>query len=145
MWKLNNEADTWFKDLESATNTKFEIYYFCLLAGVKSRTLGEQPDGEGFLNSFPSAFSNQRYQILGLLLEAELSRMEVDYSNEVDVQAQISRLLDSEAPSRLSPEGFDAANRYSSAGYYLIREKLGAPPRDRTAFLTRVHKLGLFS
>ena len=136
MWRLSNDAEDWFAYLE--TETKFEKFYFCLLTGLLHRKLGSPPGGDGFLDYFPDGFRETRFEIIGLLLEAELLRLQVDYSSESDVQSKISRLIDHEAQSRLSTEGFEIANRYASEGFIILKGSLGdAPPRDKEAFLIR--------
>lgn len=140
MWKLKKDAEEWFKNLNTGTELKFEKYYFCLMAGIKARRLGSDPDGVGFLDYFPENFKDSRYEMIGLLLEAELERLKVDYSSEIDVQKQLARLIDVDSQSKLSRDGFDAANKYASHGFHLLREELKVPPSDHVAFMVRFQK-----
>ena len=138
-WRLKTQAKDWFGHLE--LDTMFTAFYFCLMVGLERRAHGAAPDGDIFLDYFPGQYKNSRYEIVGLLLEAELKRFKVDYSDEEDVQRQVTRLLDPNALSSLSNEGFEAANRYASGGFDLLFSEFTVPPRDLPTFMIRFVKL----
>lgn len=122
----------------------FDAYYACLLAGTCLAGLGEESDLESsyFLEGYPEAFRGSKEFIAGLIVEAELRRLDTEeYSNQ-DFERGIAKLLDVNTPTRLSEgTGISKANLYAAGGFEYIFEKLQPKPVSPPDFLLRFHDL----
>ena len=87
-------------------NTHFDLYYFCLMVGLKRKNLGLSLDLEGdkFVDRYVSDYQNQADLIAGLLINAELTRKGIEKDDRSSIEKEMLRLLDHQSPSRLSEE-----------------------------------------
>ena len=78
----------------------FDAYYCCLLLGLDASQLGTEGGSEdsNFLNAYPDAYKGQAELIAGLLVEAELRRLDIGPENREDIEREMVRLLDLVSP-----------------------------------------------
>lgn len=109
--------------------TQFDKYYLCLLVGLDGRRLGQPEDIEGdeFIRGYPQDYAAQSEILAGLLIDAELDRQAIASSDRESIQQMMLRLLDHNAPTRVSQVGSDLLNRYAAGGLAVLRESLPAP------------------
>ncbi len=120
----------------------FDAYYCCLLLGFDERRLGDETklESDRFIDSYPEPFKGQAEVIAGLLVDAELSRLEVGPDDRNDIERVMVRLLDLTSATRLSPEGDHLLNRYAVSGFDKLREAM-LPPDNLEDFLVGYYAL----
>lgn len=121
----------------------FDMYYFCLLAGLAGNRLA--PEGHDYETSdlvdyFPGEYAPKSRLIIALLLSREIRRHEVRLSQKTEVHSAIRKLIDKDAPSRLSPEGMKTMNRYAIGGGELLWEWFPDRPQHLETFLPLFHR-----
>lgn len=122
----------------------FDAYYAGLLVGLQTGRMANSKELEkpNFIDHYPGEFEGAREYIAGLLVEAELRRLDgSDQYSERRFEREIAKLLDADKPSRLSQNGLDALNAYAAGGFEYIREKLKPNPTSIQDFLIRFHEL----
>ncbi|SFK23150.1 hypothetical protein [Celeribacter neptunius] len=122
----------------------FDAYYACLLAGTCLSGLGRESDLEStnFIDGYPEVFKNSKEFIAGLIVEAELRRLDTEDYSDRDFEREIAKLLDVNSPTRLSEgAGIAKANLYAAGGFDFIVEKLQPKPVSAQEFLLRFHDL----
>lgn len=122
----------------------FDAYYACLLVGTCLKGLGSVDDLENtyFIEGYPSDFTGSKEFIAGLIVEAELRRLDTEDYSSRDFEREIAKLLDVNSPTRLSDgEGIAKANLYAAGGFDYIQEKLQPKPVNAQDFLISFHGL----
>lgn len=122
----------------------FDAYYGCLLVGTCLSGLGDESDLEStnFIDGYPEPFRDSKEFIAGLIVEAELRRLDTENYSDRDFEREIAKLLDVNSPTRLSDEtGIAKANLYAAGGFEFILEKLQPKPVSAQEFLLRFHDL----
>lgn len=139
MFRMRDDADRWFRKIADRPpiKTKLDLYYFCLMAGLMRGQLDDVNPGTDIYIKFPQEYEGSRYQVLGLLLVAEMHREGLEFNDKQAVQGLIARYLAADSPSNLSAEGFKKANGYASGGFNVLTEHFEDSPQDVNVFLTR--------
>lgn len=136
---LPKAAEAFFKEIDQA-QLKFDQYYVCFLMGVLRGKLGSPNDlaENYFQDSYPAAYRAKRGVIAGLLIEAEIRRLDIQPGDRTRVQQLILRLT-STNDTFLSDEGASQMNLYAAGGMSIIRERI-IPPQNLTDFLLFYHE-----
>jgi len=127
----------------SPTMLLFDAFYAGLLVGLHTGRMADQKSLEKqyFIDHYPNEFEPAREYIAGLLVEAELRRLDgTKQCSERQFEREIAKLLDADEPSRLSQNGIEALNSYAAGGFELIREALKPNPTSVQDFLLRFHE-----
>jgi len=134
---MRPEVDDWFRHIskQEPLQTKFDLYYLCLLLGLASGRSDKPTSATEFVDDFVRDYKPMQRLIIGLMLVTELSRLGVDLAERGEVQIQIARYLDPNSPADLTEEGFNRLNAYASGGFNYIVEQLGDKPRNIEEFL----------
>jgi len=122
----------------------FDAYYACLLVGTCLSGLGRESDLEStnFIEGYPEPFKSSKEFIAGLIVEAELRRLDTEEYSDRDFEREIAKLLDVNSPTRLSEgNGMTKANLYAAGGFEFIAENLQPKPVTAQEFLLRFHDL----
>ena len=121
----------------------FDAFYACLLLGLREARLGKDDltEKSSFVLEYPKEFKGAREYVAGLIVEAELKRLDTEKYTERDFEREIAKLLDLNVPTRLSEDGIQRANLYAAGGYQLLRTKLQPKPTSVEDFLARYHAL----
>ena len=103
----------------SARFLLFDAFYCCMLLGLDQAKLGDESRLEpaNFIIGYPEPYKGQAELIAGLLVDAEIRRLEIQPDDRDDIERQMVHLLDLSSPSRLSIDGDDLLNRYAVAGF----------------------------
>ncbi|PCI52860.1 MAG: hypothetical protein COB36_14230 [Alphaproteobacteria bacterium] len=122
----------------------FDGFYAGLLLGLQLGRLSEKSSLEknNFIIGYPDVYLDSRSYIAGLVVEAELRRLDTVNYSQADYEREIAKLLDPDEPSRLSKEnGIEAVNLYAAGGFEYLREKMKPKPTSVQNFLIRYHEL----
>jgi len=97
----------------------FDAFYCCMLLGLDQARLGDESrlEATNFIDGYPEAYKGQAELIAGLLVDAEIRRLEIQPDDRDDIERQMVHLLDLSSPSRLSIDGDQLLNRYAVAGF----------------------------
>lgn len=119
----------------------FDAFYACLLVGTCISGMGRESDLEGstfFPGGYPDVFRGSKEFIAGLVVEAELRRLDTANYSSQDFEREIAKLLDVNSPTRLSESaGIEKANLYAAGGFNFIDEWLQPKPVSVQDFLLR--------
>jgi len=104
----------------------FDAYYCCLLLGLDARMLGDETglEADKFLDGYPESHKGQAELIAGLLVDAELGRLEIGPNDRKDIEHQMVQLLDLTSATRLSEAGDHLLNRYAVSGFERLRSAM---------------------
>lgn len=138
MFKLPDSSDRWAQALISKSNylgqeavikTKFDVYYFFLMAGIANGTSLplEKFSMSEFTKYVPEDFLKYRHVIAGLLLCAELVNKGIPLERE-SAQCMVLELFDERSSSLLSPRAMDTLNGYALKGSEIVMEEMPQPP-----------------
>ncbi|HEY8384223.1 MAG TPA: hypothetical protein VIL09_18940 [Microvirga sp.] len=149
-FRLRNDAEKWFNEIEGELGLKFDIYYFCLMAGLAAvrRSPLTAADKPAFVDDFPGDYKVQQNLLLGGLIDAELRSQlgrGIGNADRPIVQKVVSQLLTaSGASTHLSsgPEGgATRMNEYASGGFDVLFEQIPDKPRRLETFLRSYAKV----
>ncbi|WP_207462159.1 hypothetical protein [Azospirillum sp. SYSU D00513] len=149
-FRLRTDAEKWFSEIEGELDLKFDIYYFCLIAGfaaVRKSSL-TSADKPAFVDDFPGDYKLQQNLLLGGLIDAELRDLlgrGVTVKDKPVVQKSVSRLLTAAGASTHLSGGTDGGaarmNEYASGGFDVLFERMIDKPRKLETFLRAYAKL----
>ena len=143
MFKIRKDAETWFRKIadKPPIKTKFDLYYMCLMLGIKNGRLDSVADGSDVYLKFPQEYEGSRFLVIGLLIAAEMKREGLDFSDRELVQEMLARYVATDVPANLSAEGFKKANSYASGGFDVLSNAIQDSPEDVNVFLALYTKL----
>ncbi|MEJ0076824.1 MAG: hypothetical protein WDO17_15510 [Alphaproteobacteria bacterium] len=140
-FRLRQDAEKWFAEIEGRAplRTKFDLFYFCLMAGLMAGRRSE-PTHAGrtapeIVNSFVEDYRGVQRLIVGLLITAELKRLGIDLHEKESVRQTIRTLVDPHTQTDLTDEGMRLINAYASGGYDYIAEQRESKPYAVEEFL----------
>lgn len=141
-FRLRIDAEKWFSEIEGSTHirSKFDLYYFCLLAGFASGRSNEtQLTGAGskeFIDYFIDDYKPASRLLIGLLVIAEMKDKGIDIGEKAAVRALFKTLVDANNGSNnLTDEGMRRMNAYASGGFEYLSEKRDTKPYSVEEFL----------
>nr|WP_312295470.1 hypothetical protein [Brevundimonas diminuta] len=140
-FRLRNDAEKWFSELEGKepTKTKFDLYYFCVMAGLASgRSTDPSAAGVGakeFMTDFIQDYKPAQRLLLGLLVVAEVKRGGIDLDEKAAVREVFKRLVTPNTSTNLTDEGMRCMNAYASGGYEFLAEQRDTKPASAQEFL----------
>jgi hypothetical protein len=146
-FRLRTDAEKWFSEIEGELPLKFDIYYFCLMAGLVGirRAPLTSNDKPAFVDDFPGDYKLQQNLLLAGLIDAELSDLlgrAVTSKDKPAVHRAVSELLTADgASTHLSPTGAARMNEYASGGFDLLFERMIDKPRRLETFVRSYAKL----
>jgi hypothetical protein len=140
-FRILKDARPWFKDLyskEEGLVIDFEIYYFCLMAGLatgKKRSDLTTTDTTDLVQHFPGRYKERGKIIVSLFLARYLASLGVTLTDKKTAHNQISKLISPTSPNYLSDDGMKELNKYAAAGYDEIIGWFEDRPRTLESFL----------
>ena len=141
-FRLRIDAEKWFSEIERSPHirSKFDLYYFCLLAGFASGRSNEtQLTGAGskeFVDYFIDDFKPASRLLIGLLVIAEMKYKGIDIGEKAAVRTLFKTLVDANNGSNnLTDEGMRRMNAYASGGFEYLSEKRDTKPYSVEEFL----------
>ncbi len=139
MFRLREEAIKWFKALDGKepTKTKFDLYYFCLIAGLASGRLSDAIalGAREIVDEFIQDYQPAQRLLIGLLVGAEVKRGGIDLAERDAVRSVFRRLVTPRSKTELTDEGMRCMNAYASGGYDFIAESRDSPPASPEEFI----------
>lgn len=134
----------WFKHIrnKNGLETDFDVYYFCLMAGLAANRRETPKDATEFIDYFPGDYKNSGKLLVSLLIKTELDRLNVDLSEKKNVREVVTSLVSTNTRTYLSDGGMKLMDSYSYAGFDVIREAFhNDPPRSLEIFLPRFREI----
>ena len=138
-FRLREDAERWFSALDGKepTRHKFDLYYFCAMAGLAS---GRTSDVAGLhareiIDEFIQDYQPAQRLLIGLLVDAEVRRSGINLHEREAVRAVFRRLVTPESKTQLTEEGMRCMNAYASGGYDFLAESRDAPPASPEEFI----------
>lgn len=149
-FRIRKDARDWFRDIKgdftappgTPSAPDFDAFYFCFIAGITKMQKKDAATGETaeLVENFPGAFKSRGRLIVGLFLSKELEYLGVTLEEKKTVHAEISRLVQPEAPNYLSDEGVREFNKYAHGGYDVLLDWFDDRPRSLETFLRSFRK-----
>ena len=138
-FRLREDAERWFAALDGKepTKTKFDLYYFCLVAGLASRRTSEA-SGLGareIVDEFIQDYQPAQRLLIGLLVAAEVRRRGIDLGEKEAVREVFACLVTPSSKTQLTDEGMRCMNSYASGGYDFLSESRDMPPASPEEFV----------
>jgi hypothetical protein len=141
-FKLRSDAESWFSEIGSTSHfrSKFDVYYFCLMAGFASHRSNEAPiDGastSGFIDYFIDDYKSASLLLIGLLVVAEMKYKGIDIQEKTAVRSLFKELVDANNGNNyLTDHGMKRMNAYASGGFDFLAENRDAKPYSVDEFL----------
>jgi hypothetical protein len=140
-FRLREDARKWFAEIEGKPpiKTQFDLFYFCLMAGLTSGRHSNPTHGgraaPEFIQMFIEDYRAAQRLIIGLLIVAELQRLGINLHEKLSVRKTIQALVDPQSPTNLTDEGMRMINEYASGGYDYISEMRSSKPYTVEEFL----------
>lgn len=141
-FRLRNDAEKWFSEIESSPHirSKFDLYYFCLMAGFASGRSNEtqitSSSSKEFIDYFIDDYKPASRLMIGLLVIAEMKHKGIDVSEKVAVRQLFKSLVDANNGSNnLTDEGMRRMNAYASGGFEHLSEQRDTKPYSVEEFL----------
>jgi len=141
-FQFRNDAEKWFQGIEKYFEVKFDLYYFCFIAGIASgrKVSPKSSDVTDLVENFPGPFKSSARLIIGLFLRAELLSLGINMEDRLSVNKTILEYIDPDSPSNLSDKGIRLMNQYSHGGFDALREHFDDRPRHLDTFFRKFTK-----
>jgi hypothetical protein len=139
-FRMRGDCRSWFSRIAGpgTGKTLFDPYYQCFLLGVSTRRSSspqEAGPAHAFVDAFVRPYDGRQRLIIGLMIDAELSRLGVELTDRASVSQIVSEIA---GPSGLTQSGAQRMDGYSSGGYdYLTERYQEDVPRSWEEFLPR--------
>lgn len=143
MFRLPREAESWFSGIRKEFSLEFDIYYFCLMAGLAKRETDTIPTSEtkDVINRFPQEYRAEAKIIISLFLKTELNLIGINLKDRKAVNETIRNYVETGSPTHLSDEGEKQINKYVNRGLQVLKEYFNDKPRTLEVFLLRFAKM----
>lgn len=145
-FKLSPLAKEYFESIDSKSRTgKFGVmwdgYYFSFMTGAMFRKVAPEPSATPFVEYFPEqSYYPHRYEILAMLVSAELDRNAIPRHDEPQVRTLMLKLLEPGNQTGLTSEGMKLMNCYAEAGSQILHDRIPAPT-DLYEFLAELNAI----
>jgi len=130
-FRISKEAKDWFKYIrdnrDNIFDTDWDIFYYCLMAGLLSEQKSEASNTIEFHESYTKRYSPRAKLLIGLFLSKEIKKMGVSFDNKKEVNRVISNLIKPESPNYLTDAGLKEFNKYAYAGYESLCDSMEKP------------------
>lgn len=150
-FRLSKKCRDFFQyiyDKENKDGTKlrllFDEYYLCLMVGLASGTYEEnaqlelpessREDAAGpevtsseITDSYPEDYIQSRDFIAGLLIATERKRRGIPESDSAALEKLMTRYLNPESRTRISPDGEKRLNQYAAQGLEILMDVMAKP------------------
>lgn len=146
-FRMRQDTEDWFSHIkdQKPIQTKFDIYYFCLMMGFASsrysnpnKKCSEYTD---FVDTFVQDYRPYQTLIIGLIVRTELSRLGIDINEKDEIRKLLLELVNPNTQTNLTDKGMDKMNEYASGGYDYLSEELDSKPYHAEEFLITYTKL----
>lgn len=142
MFRLRTDAEAWFAEIERSPHirSKFDLYYFCLMAGFASGRSDEThltgASSKEFIDYFIDDYKPASRLLIGLLVIAEMKYKGINVAEKSAVRALFKELVDANnGNNSLTEGGMRRMNAYASGGFDYLAEQRDSKPIFIDAFL----------
>lgn len=142
-FRLRKDTREWFKPIEPNLDLDFDMFYFCLMAGLAAgrKAFSSAAETTELVDHFPGEYRSRGRLIVSLFLARELKALGIRFEERAVLHQEISRLIDPLSASHLSSEGMEEFNRYSYGGFDVLSECFEDKPRHLETFLPKFTQL----
>jgi len=139
-FRMRDDCRSWFSRIAGpgTSKTLFDSYYQCFLLGVSARKSSPPQEAgptRAFVDAFVRPYDGRQRLIIGLMIDAELSRLGVGLADRASVNQIVTEIA---GPGGLTQSGAHRMDGYSSGGYdYLTERYQEDEPRSWEEFLPR--------
>ena len=140
-WKESGRQ--WFSNIDrkGPFRTSFDLYYLCLMIGLAANKKGPIEGLSDMTDDFVGEYKGRYRYIIGLLLSAEIRSRGLTLIDKAQVRGVLRDIIDTDKSTKLTAQGIDALNAYSSGGYDYLEEKIIQKPHSPPEFLVRYYQL----
>jgi hypothetical protein len=141
-FRLLKDARPWFKGIEKELTLDFDMYYFCVMAGLAAgrKRFSQGEEATDLAQDFPGEYRPRGRVIVALLLAKELRALGINFKERTTLHREISKLIDPLSSAHLSSAGMEEMNRYSYGGFDVLTEWFDDRPRHLETFLPQFKK-----
>ncbi|OKH41419.1 hypothetical protein NIES2101_34355 [Calothrix sp. HK-06] len=141
-FRLRQDAESWFSNIfEKPIETKFDIYYFCLMLGLATGRYSKNKEGTEFIDYFIADYASYQTLIIGLLVITELNKRGIGIKERNEISSLFKEFIDTATRTNLTDEAIDKLNGYASGGYEYLTEKIDTKPYHVEEFLITYYNL----
>lgn len=141
-FRITKESEKWFSEIrekdDNGFSLGFDILYFCFMAGIskgkKDKDIVQDQTSE-LVDYFPGRYRDKGYLLVALFLSTELRQLGINISEKETVYSEISKLVNVNAPSKLSDEGMHEFNKYVYGGFDVLMDWFDDKPQSLETFL----------
>ncbi|MCG3775336.1 MAG: hypothetical protein JW395_2168 [Nitrospira sp.] len=140
-FRLRSDAEKWFSEIDGRepVKTKFDLYYFCLMAGLAhGRSTDPAEAGissKEIVDDFIQDYKPAKRLLIGLLVVAEVRKGGISLDERASVRDIFKRLVTFDTKTGLTDEGMRCMNAYASGGYEFLAESRETKPASPEEFL----------
>lgn len=142
MFRLRTDAEKWFNEVERSAHirSKFDLYYFCLMAGFASGRAAKEEltnaNSKEFIDYFIDDFKPASHLLIGLLVIAEMRFKGIDVTDKAAVRALFKDVVDARnGNNHLTDLGMRRMNAYASGGFDYLAQRRSSKPYSLDEFL----------
>jgi hypothetical protein len=138
-FRLRKDAREWFKGISDDLALDFDIFYFCLMAGLATGKKAFPPANEAtdLAQDFPGEYRSRGRLIVALLLTKELKQLGIRLEDRATLHREIAKLIDPLSSTHLSSSGMEEINHYSFGGFDVLSDWFDDRPRHLETFLPK--------
>jgi hypothetical protein len=95
-FRLLKDIRPLFKNIEKDLTLDFDMYYFCLMAGLAAgrKRVSQGEDATDLAQDFPGEYRPRGRIVVALLLTRELRTLGVNFQERTTLHREISKLID---------------------------------------------------
>jgi hypothetical protein len=136
-FRLRKDAKDWFKGITEDLGLDFDIFYFCLMAGLATgrKAFPSGSEATDLAQDFPGEYRSKGRIIVALLLTRELKALGVKFEERATLHTEIAKLIDPLSSAHLSAQGMEEINHYAFGGFDVLTEWFDDRPRHLETFL----------
>lgn len=136
-FRLRKDTREWFKGVSEQLSLDFDMYYFCLMAGLSTgkRAFPAANEATDLAQDFPGEYRSRGRIIVALFLARELRRLGIKFEERATLHREIAKLIDPLSSSHLSSPGMDEINHYCFGGFDVLTNWFEDRPRHLETFL----------
>lgn len=141
-FRLRQDAELWFSNIfEKPIDTKFDIYYLCLMLGLATGKFSNNKEGTEFIDYFITDYASHQTLIIGLLVITELHKRGIEIKERNEISNVFKEFIDTATRTSLTDNAIEKLNGYASGGYEYLTEKIDTKPHHVEEFLITYHSL----
>lgn len=146
-FRLREDAERWFSEIDGRgpIKTKFDLFYFCLMAGFAAGRYEDISQDHIYtreiVDYFIEPYKKSKNLIIGLLVITELKKRGVSMSEKNSVREVLVKLVTSSSSTGLTESGLRAINSYASGGFEVISESRDVKPYMPAEWLRDISRI----